>query len=132
VTVGRRNIDDAAAALSQHHPQLVLHTEERAEHISVECRGVALSGLLRHPAGLAFGAGAVDGSIQTAEARDGLIDQVAHIEFAAHVGTDEFNLAAEPAQLTSQGLAGILMPAGNDDAVASPRKGDGCRTPNPG
>ena len=95
MAVGRGDIDDGAAALSEHHPQLMLHAEERAEHIGIERRGVAVGGLLRHRAGLAFGAGAVDGRIQTTEARDGLIHEVARIVFAAHVGMDELGFGAE-------------------------------------
>src|SRR5580692_11084899 len=108
----------------------MLHAEQRAEHIGIERRGVAVGGLFRHPAGLAFGAGAVDGRIQTTETRDGLIDQAAHIVLAAHVGADELRFAAELAQLSSQRLADVLMTAGNDDAVAFPRKSKGRRTPN--
>ena len=131
VTVGRRNIDDGAAALSAHHPQLVLHAEERAEHIGIECRGVAVGGLLRHRAGLAFGPGAVDGRIQATEAREGLIGAAAYIVLAAHVGADELRFAAELAQLSGQRLADVLMTAGNNDRVAFPRKGEGRGTPNP-
>src|SRR5580693_7223418 len=109
----------------------MLHAEQRAEHIGIERRGVAVGGLFRHPAGLAFGAGAVDGRIQTTETRDGLIDQAAHIVLAAHVGADELRFAAELAQLSSQRLADVLMAAGNDDAVAFPRKSKGCCTSNP-
>ena len=76
----------------------MLHAEQRAEHIGIERRGVAVGRLLGHRAGLAFGAGAVDGRIQTTEARDGPIDQTAHIVFAAHIGTNEFRFAAEAAQ----------------------------------
>ena len=52
----------------------MLHAEERAEHIGVECCSVAVGRLLRHRARVTFGAGAVYGRIQTTEARDGLID----------------------------------------------------------
>src|ERR1700731_3463578 len=107
------------------------HAEQRAEHIGIERRGVAVGGLLRHRAGLAFGAGAVDGRIQATEARDGLIDQAAHIVIAAHVGADELRFAAELAQLGSQRLADVLMTAGNDDAIAFSRKSKGRGTPNP-
>jgi hypothetical protein len=77
----------------------MLHAEERAEHIGIECRGVAVGRLLRHRARVTFGAGAVNGRIQTPEASDGLIHEVAHIVFAAHVGTDELGFGAESAQL---------------------------------
>jgi hypothetical protein len=40
-----------------------------------------------------------NGRIQTPEASDGLIHEVAHIVFAAHVGTDELGFGAESAQL---------------------------------
>ena len=109
----------------------MLHAEQRAEHIGIERRGVAVGGLLRHPAGLAFGAGAVDRRIETTEARDGLIDQAAHIVFAAHIGTDEFRFAAEAAKLSGQRLAAVVMAAGNDDAVAFPRKRKGRCTSDP-
>jgi hypothetical protein len=59
--------------------QLVLHAQQCAEHIGIEGGGVALGGLLRHRAGLAFRAGVVDGRIQAAEARDRLIDQIADL-----------------------------------------------------
>ena len=103
----------------------MLHAEQRAEHVGIERRGVAVGGLLRHRAGLALGAGAVDGRVQSAEARDGLIDQIAHVVLATHVGADEFRFAAEPAQLGGQGLAGLLVAAGNDDAVAFSRQSEG-------
>jgi hypothetical protein len=65
---------------------------------------------------------------ETTEARYGLIDQVAHIVFAAHIGTDEFRFAAEATKLSGQRLAAVVMAAGNGDAVAFPRKGKSRRT----
>jgi hypothetical protein len=59
---------------------------------------VALCGLLRDRAGLAFGTGVVDGNIQAAKALDGLIDQVAHIVVMAHVGTPILRLSADVAE----------------------------------
>ena len=37
---------------------------------------------------------------QAAEARDGLIDQVAHIVVVAHVGTPILSLSADPAEFS--------------------------------
>jgi len=36
MAIGRRDVDDAAAALGLHDPQFVLNAEERAEHIGIE------------------------------------------------------------------------------------------------
>ena len=80
-------------------PQLVLHAEQGAEHIGVEGGGIAVGRLLGNRAGVAFGAGVVDGGVEPTEARDRLIDQLAHIVFVAHVGTDELGLRAERAKL---------------------------------
>jgi hypothetical protein len=110
----------------------MLHAEERAEHIGIEGGGVAVGGLLRHRAGPAFGAGGVDGRVEATEACDGLIDQAAHIVFVAHVRTDEFGLCAEGAQLARQRLAGFVLAAGDDHAVALLRESKGCSTADAG
>ena len=74
VPVGRRHIDDAPASLRQHHPQLMLHAQQHAEHIGVEGRGIAFSGLLRNGTRLAFGTGAVHRHVQSAKLLHGLVD----------------------------------------------------------
>src|ERR1700720_4738425 len=45
--VGRRDIDDATAALSLHDAHFVLHAQDHAENIRVERRGIAFRGLVR-------------------------------------------------------------------------------------
>src|SRR5271170_5219471 len=130
VTVSRGDIDDAAATLSLHHTQLMLHAEERAENICIEGGGVAVGRLLRHRAGLAFGARGVDRRIQPTEERDGPIDQVAYIILAAYVGTDEFGFAAERAQFADKGLACIVVATGNDDPVPFLRECKSRRAPD--
>ena len=115
--------------LSLHHPQFMLHAKKRAEDISVEGRGVAVGGLLRHRAWLAFGAGDVDSRVQAPEAPNGSIDQVAHIVLVAYVGTDEFGFRAERAQLANEGLTCIVMATGDDDTVALLRKSKRRRSP---
>ena len=108
--------------LRQHHAQLMLHAQQRAEHVGVEGGGIAFGGLLRHRAGLAFGAGVVDGHVQATKARNGPIDQVAHLVLVAHVGRHELGFSAERAQfgLTSF-LAGFLVATGNDECGAPSR-----------
>src|SRR5271155_4637887 len=83
---------------------------------------VGLCGLLRDRAGLAFGTGVVDGHIEAAKARDGLIDQVAHIVVVAHVGTPILRLNADLAEFGDQFLAGFVAAAGDNDARAFTRE----------
>ena len=63
------------APLRLHHAQLMLHAQQHAEHIGIEGGGVAFRGLLGDRAGLAFGAGIVDGDVEAAEPGDGLVDK---------------------------------------------------------
>ncbi len=99
VPEGRGDVDDAAAALSLHHAQLVLHAEHRAEHVGVERRRVALGGLLRRGSGLALRAGRVDGDVEAPESGDRLIDEGAHLVLVANVGADELGFGAGGAQV---------------------------------
>src|SRR6266851_2842556 len=115
---GRRQIDDAASSLRLHHPQLVLHAEQHAEHVGVEGGGVAVGGLLGHRAGLALGAGVVDGDVEAAEPGDRLVDQVLHVAFVADIGADEFRFRAKRAQFGDQRFANIIAAAGNHDTGA--------------
>src|SRR2546428_11593968 len=130
VPIDRRDVDDAAAPLSLHHAQLMLHAEQRPEHIGVEGGGIGVGGLLRHRTGLAFGAGVVDGRVQPTKARDGPIDQVPHLVLVAHVRAQEFGVSAERAQLSREFLAGGLVATSDNDSVAFPREGQRRRTPN--
>jgi hypothetical protein len=51
----------------------MLHAEQRAEHIGVKRRRVALGGLLDHWAGLTFGSGSIYSHIQTTKTRSSVI-----------------------------------------------------------
>ena len=100
------------------------------EHIGVEGGGIGVGGLLRHRAGLAFGAGVVDRRVQAAEARDGPIDQVPHVVLVANIRAEEFDFSAECAQLSRELLAGFLVATGDNDAVAFPRESKSRRAPD--
>ena len=119
VTEGRGDVDDAAAALSLHDPQFMLHAEDGPQDVGVEGRGVALGGLLRRRPRLAFGARGVDRDIQPAEALNGLIDEVAHILVVTNVGADELGFSACGAQFGDERCARVVMTAGGDDLGAS-------------
>jgi hypothetical protein len=95
MTVGRRHIDDASASLGEHHAQLMLHTEQRAQDVCVEGRGVGFRGLLRHRAWLTFRSCAIDSNVKVAKAGDGLIDQVLHVVFVPDVGMNKNRLRAK-------------------------------------
>ncbi len=127
VPVGRGYVDDAAATLRPHHAQLVLHAEQRTEHVGVEGGRVAFAGLLSHRSRPTFGARGVDGGVDPAEACDGLIDQAGHVVLAAHVGADESRLGTEAAELGFQCLAFSFPAAGRDDPCAFLCEGDSGR-----
>jgi hypothetical protein len=79
----------------------MLHAQQRAEYVGVESGGVALRGLLGHRAGPAFSARGVDGRVQTAEAGDGVLDQIADFVIMTNVGLDEGGFGAEAAKSRS-------------------------------
>jgi hypothetical protein len=121
--VRRGDVDDAARAPGGHHSQLVLHAQQRAEHVGVEGRRIALGGLVDHWAGLALRAGTVDRDVESPEALDRLIDEMAHLVFAPDVGLDEGGLRAERAELGFERLAFDFAAAGSDDGGAVLGKG---------
>ena len=86
---------------------------------------VTFGGLSVARAGLALGAGIVDRDIETAEARNGLIDQAAHLVLMAYVGMHELGFRAKVTQLGNQRLAGVVAAAGDDDAGAFASESEG-------
>lgn len=102
--------------LRGHCAQLVFHAQQRAEHIGVEGRGVALRRLIDDRAGLAFRAGVVDGDIEAAEAGDGLVHQSADLGVVAHVGFDEERLRTQRMEFGFERLALRHAASGNDQA----------------
>jgi len=110
----------------------VLHTQNDAENIGVERRGIACRGLVRDRAALALGAGIVHRDIEAAKACDGLVDQRADVILLADIGVDELGLRAELAQLLDERLAGIITPTGNDYLRALPGEGNGSSAADPG
>jgi len=120
--IGRGHVDDAAVPLRQHHPELVLHAEQRAEHVGLEGGVVALGRLLGHRPRFAFGPGVVHGRIEPTEASDGRIDQVPHVVLAADVGTQELGLSTELTELGDQPTTVVVVTTRHDDASAIPRE----------
>src|SRR5260370_31590660 len=92
VSVGRGDVDDAAAALGLHRAHFVLHAQDHAENIGLERRGKAFRGLVRDWTNLAFGGGIVHRDIDAAKPCDGLVDHGADIVLLADVGIAELGL----------------------------------------
>ena len=130
-SIGGRKIDDAPAVLRQHHAHLMLHAEQGPEHVSIEGCRVGLGGLLRDGPPLPSVAGVVDGNVQTAEALQRLIDQVADIVFMAHVGAPILRLRAEPAKFSDELLTGFVAASGHHDAAPSRAKAIAVARPMP-
>jgi hypothetical protein len=110
----------------------VLHAQDHAENICIECRGIAFRGLVRNRANLAFGASIVHRDIETAKPCDGLVDQSADVILLADVGIDELGLRTERPQLLDERLAGLITPTGNDQVRALLGEGDGGGATNSG
>src|ERR1700731_5187363 len=103
----------------------MFHAQECAENVGIEGSRVALGGLLRHRAGLAWGSGGVYSHIQATEARHGLIDQISYVVLVAYIGIHIFGLRVESAELSHQILAGFVAATRDNDARILFREGQG-------
>src|SRR5712671_3183208 len=103
----------------------MLHAQERAENVGIEGGGIALGGLLGYWTRLAFGSGGVNSHIQATEARDGLIDEAAHIIFMADVSAPILCFGADLAKFSDQFLAGFVASARDNDARTVFRESQG-------
>src|SRR4029077_8019716 len=121
--IGGRYVHDAAVFLWQHHAKFVLHTQQGPEHVRIERCRVAVRSLLRDRAGHTFRTGSVYSDIQTAKSFHGLVDQVAHVFFAAHVGADELRFRTCLTDFTDELLSFFVAPAGNSNTRAFLREG---------
>jgi hypothetical protein len=72
-----------------------------------------------------FDARVVDGDVETTEAGDSAVNDIAHILFTTHVGLDEFRFGAQAAEFGRECLAGILSAAGHDHPVTGFREAQG-------
>jgi hypothetical protein len=88
--------------------------------------------LFHHRSRPAFGAGGIDGDIETAEARDGAIDEGAELVVMPHVGQKKLGFGAERAQLGRNLPAGVLAAACNDEPGVVFRESYGGRAADAG
>src|SRR5216683_1310103 len=103
----------------------MLHAQERTENVGIEGGRIAFGCLLRNRAGLAFGSGRVNSHIEATEARDGLVDEAAHIIFMADVSAPILCLGADLAEFSDQFLAGFVASARDNDARTVFRESQG-------
>jgi Enoyl-(Acyl carrier protein) reductase len=85
-------------------------------------------GLLGHRAGSAFSARGVDGRIESAEAGDGLIHQIADFVVMTNVGLDEGGFGAEAAKFGFECFALRVLAAGDDARARLGQSGGGGAT----
>ena len=110
----------------------MLHAQDHAEDVSLECRGEAFGGLICDQAALTFGTRVVNGDVETAKPRDGLIDHVADLILLADVGADELGLCTQRAQLLGERLAGLVSPTRDNHLRALLGEGNRGGAPNAG
>src|SRR5216684_7965582 len=108
-------VHDAAVFLWQHRAKFVLHAQQRTEHVRIERCRVAVRSLLRYGAGHTFRTGSVYSDIQTAKSFHGLVDQVTHVFFAAHIGADELRFSTCLTHFTDELLTFFVAPTGNNN-----------------
>ena len=118
--------------MRKHDTQLVLQAEERPEHVGIEGRGIALGGLVDDRAGLPFGTGTVNGSVDASKSRNGLVHQMADLLLVPDVGLNEHGFCAKAVQFGLKGLPFRLPATGNDQAGTFVRKGNGSGPTDPG
>jgi hypothetical protein len=125
MSVGRRDIDDAATSLTLHGAHFVLHAQDHAENVGLERRRKAFRGLVGNRTDLTFGRSVVHCDIEAAKPCDGLVNQCTDVILLANVGVDELGFGTRRAQLFNKGLAGLVTPAGNDHLRAFFGEGHG-------
>jgi hypothetical protein len=123
--VRRRDVNDAAFALREHRPNLVLHAQKHTKHIRVEDGLIALGGYIGSRTRIAHGAGVIDGNVEASETSDDLVDEVLDFIFMPNIRADEFGVSTEVAKFGGQLLAFIVVSARNNDARSIMREGQG-------
>ena len=113
-----RYVHDTAVFLWQHHTKFVLHAQQGPEHVRIERCRVAVRSLLRYRTGHTFSTGSVYSDIQTAKSFHGLVDQVAHVFFAAYIGVDELRFHTFLADFSDQLLAFFVTTTGDNKLSA--------------
>jgi hypothetical protein len=108
----------------------VFQAQHDAEHIRVKGRCVAFRRLFGDRAGLTFRSGVVYGYVDTAEAGDCLVDEIANVCFLTHIRFHELDFGAEAAQFFRERQALLVTSSGNDELRAFLRERDGCGTAN--
>ena len=112
----RGAVDDGAAALRAHRPQLVLHAGPDAAEVdgvhAVEGLGLFVGGVGRR----SLDAGVVECEVQPAEARHGAFHERGDLLLVGHVAGGTECLTARGGQLVRRGPEGLLIAVGKYDS----------------
>src|SRR5258707_11214061 len=82
-------------ASRKHGPQFMFHAQQCSEDIRVKCGGIRLCRLVCKWSRFAFGASVIDGHIQSAEARERVVDKFLDISFLAHIRSHKLRFSTE-------------------------------------
>src|SRR5260370_17642172 len=92
----------------------MFHAQQCAEDIRVKCGGIRLWRLVCKCYMFAFGASVIDGHIQSAEARQRVVDKFLDISFLAHIRSHKLRFTTETSKLDHKVLSLFIVTAGND------------------
>src|SRR5260370_26616014 len=93
----------------------MLHAQQHAQYIGIECGRVALSCLLGYESPRPLSRSVVDGNVQATKTLDGLIHQVAHVLFNTHICTNKLSLGPECPEFRNQFLSFFITTTGHDN-----------------
>jgi hypothetical protein len=79
----------------------MLHAQQRAEHVGVQGRSIALGRLRRYGARFAFSTGSIDGHIQATKPCDRLVYQAAHLALVAYIGAQKLGFGSQLAEFSN-------------------------------
>jgi hypothetical protein len=114
-----RDVDDRSAAGGKHLADLGLQAEPDAGEVDGDDAVPSLAGVAGDGAGLAVGAGVVDGAIESSEMVDGLSDGGLDLVFVGDVEVDEDGVAAGGLYRRDGGLAACGVYVSDGDAGAA-------------
>src|SRR5260370_27442787 len=93
----------------------MFHAQQCAEDIRVKCGGIRLCRLVCKWSRFAFGASVIDGHIQSAEARERVVDKFLDISFLAHIRSHKLRFSTETSKLDHKVLSLFIVTSPNDN-----------------
>src|SRR5258707_12197805 len=97
-------------ASRKHGPQFMFHAQQCAEDIRVKCGGIRLCRLVCKWSRFAFRASVIDGHIQSAEAREPVVDKFMTISFLGYIRSHKPPFSTDTTKLDSKLLTTSSVP----------------------